>query len=429
VISPLIERAARRASQADAVLKTDETTILDVVGGELVRATTSTSQGTNLRVVVEGRAGVAGSVGDDPEELLQRAITSAALGEPTVLSLPFQTTLPAVVTHMPRASAATISELANFCHLVRDRLSAERADLRMVLERSVGSVRVANTRGVDASYDVSLVSLQVEACRVRDGRRIAIEARLCGADLPALTDLEQLVAMLRQRLAWAERDATAPSGRQRVLFLPSALPALLLPVEQGLAGKTALGGDSSLARRRGMRAYSEVVTLSDDPLVDGRPGSRPIDDEGVPSRMLTLVRAGQVEGLIYDLETASRVGATPTGHGRRSTFGKPQPACTNLVLESGSSSWEELLRAVGDGVVLERISQPQPSQVAGGTFALPAALAWGVAEGVITGLLPELTIAGNAHDLLNRVVALGRDCLWVGSRCAPALVVDGASVF
>lgn len=429
MISPLLERAARRASQADAVLKTDETTTLDFVGGQLVRATTATSQGTNLRVIVEGRPGVAGSVGDDPEELLQRALASAALGEPTVLSLPFQTTLPAVVTHMPRASAATTPELATSCYLVRDRLAAERAELRMILERSVGSVRVANSRGVDASYDVSLVSLLVEASRLRDGRRIAIEARLCGADLPTLTQLEQLVAVLRQRLSWAERDANTTPGRQRVLFLPAALPALLLPVEQALAGKAALGGGSPLARRRGTRAYSEVVSLSDDPLVDGRPGSRPIDDEGVPSRMLTLVRAGNVEGLIYDLETASRVGATPTGHGRRSTFGKPQPACSNLLLEPGSASWEELLQAVGDGVVVERISHPMPSHVAGGTFALPAALAWGVTGGAITGLLPELTIAGNAHDLLNRVVALGRDCLWVGSRLAPALVVDGASVF
>ena len=81
------------------------------------------------------------------------------------------------------------------------------------------------------------------------------------------------------------------------------------------------------------------------------------------------------------------------------------------------------------GLVLERLSHPMPSHVAGGTFALPATLAWGVAGGAITGLLPELTIAGNAHDLLNRVVALGRDALWVGSRSAPALVVDGASVF
>jgi PmbA protein len=429
MIAPLMELAARRAAQADAVLKTDETSTLEFAGRQLVSAGISTSQGVNLRVISEGRVGIAGSVGDDPEELLQHAIESAALGEQTVLSLPLQASLPTVLTHVPRASGATVPELAALGHLVCDRLTAERSDLAVTLERSLGSVRVANTRGVDASYDVSLVSLVAIASRVRDGRRIAVEARLCGADLPSLSELEQLVTMLRQRLAWAERDAEIPTGRQRVLFLPTALPALLQPLEQALAGKATLNGGSPLAGRRGTRAFSELITLVDDPLVDGRPGSRPMDDEGVPSRVVSLVREGTVEGLIYDLETASRVGATPTGHGRRSTFAKPQPVCSNLLLEAGTSSWEALLLAVGEGLALERLWDPGASNAIGGTFALPATLAWRVAGGEIVGLVPEVTIAGNAHDLLNRVLAVGRDPVWVGSRSAPPIVVDGLSVF
>jgi len=40
-----------------------------------------------------------------------------------------------------------------------------------------------------------------------------------------------------------------------------------------------------------------------------------------------------------------------------------------------------------------------------------------------------MTAAGNAHDLLGRVVAVGRDVEWVGSRATPVIVVDGVSVF
>jgi PmbA protein len=429
VIAALLERAARRASQADVVLKTDETTSLEFTDGQPVSARVSLSEGTNLRVLVDGRAGVAGSVSRDVQDLLDRAVAAAALGEPTVLALPLQASLPGVVTHLPRASAAALSDLIQLCDLVRDRLTADADGLTLTLERSVGSVQVANTRGVDASYDVSLVTLRARATRIRDGRRIVVEARLSGSDLPSLTDLEQLVGMLRQRLAWSGRDARAGPGSRPVLFLPSAIPVLLLPAEQALSGKTALSGGSPLVPGRGTRTYSALVSLSDDPLVDGRPGSRPIDDEGVPSRMLTLVREGTVEALIYDLATASRVGATPTGHGRRATFGKPQPVCSNLVFEAGLAPWEELLRAVGDGIVLERIEHVLPANLTGGTFALPATLAWGVSGGEITGLLPELTIAGNAHDLLNRVLAVGRDSLWVGSRSAPPIVVDGVSAF
>jgi PmbA protein len=244
-----------------------------------------------------------------------------------------------------------------------------------------------------------------------------------------LPDLEQLVAMVRQRLAWAEREAEIAPGRQRAAFLPTAMQVLLTPVEQALVGKAALHGGSPLARRRGARAFSEIVTLHDDPLIDGRPGSRPIDDEGVVSRRLPLVVAGEIDAMIYDLESAGRVGATPSGHGRRSTFGKPQAAYSNLVLEPGESSWEELLAAVGDGLLIERLRPSGQGNLIGGTFALRAALAWRVEGGEITGLLPEVTVAGNAHDLLGRVLAVGRDPMWVGSRSTPAIVVDGVSVF
>lgn len=429
MIQRLMEAAARRFTMADAALSTDETTRLDYSAGRLTSATTSSSHGVNLRVVSEGRVGTAGTIAADAGDLLDRAHDSARVGELAVLTMPLPAPLPRVVTHLPRAAAATVQDLAGIGTLLRDRLSAERADLGLTLTRSIGSVRVANTAGVDASYDVSLVLLRLEAERSREARSVRVEASFAGADLPALTDLEQLVAMIRQRLAWAERTAEFRAGRQRVGFLPTAMPVLLTPVEQALIGKAALHGGSPLARRRGARAFSESFTLHDDPLIDGRPGSRPIDDEGVVSRRFPLVVAGEIEGLIYDLETAGRVGASPSGHGRRSTFGKPQAAFSNLVVAPGTATLDELLATIGDGLLVERLRPSGQTNLIGGTFALPAALAWRVEGGEVTGLLPELTVAGNAHDLLGRVLAVGSDVMWVGSRQTPTLVVDGVSVF
>lgn len=429
MIAPLLERASRRASDADIVQKSDETTSLRFTGGRLVDACTTMRHGVNLRVVVDSRAGVAGSSGDDPEDLLTRALASAREGELSQLTMPRLTRLPTVLTHGPRAAAATVADLAHLGHMVRDRLGAERADIDVLVERSLGAVRVANTQGLNAGYDLSLVTLAVEASRVQDGRRIVIRGRISGADLPSLPEIERLTAALRQRLAWSERVAEAPVGRQRIAFLPPALPVLLVPVEQALTGKAVLQGASPLAHRRGTAAFSGLITLRDDPLADGRPGSRPLDDEGVPSKPMILIQQGVVEGLIYDLETAGRVGASPTGHGRRTTFGKPQPACTNVVLDAGESGWEDLLGQVKEGILLESLRGPFPMNAAGGTFAQAASLAWRISGGELVGLIPEVTIAGNAHDLLARVIAVGRDQAWLGARAAAAVAIDGVSVF
>lgn len=429
MIMPLIEAARRRTGMADAALKSDETTTLQFRAGRLTEATTAWSEGVNLRVLHEGRLGLAGGTEGSPELVLELALASARAGEPVHLTLPRQAELPAVVTHAARAAAATVPELSALGALLRDRLAGERVDLALTLERSLGSVRVANTLGLDAAYDVSRVSLALSVARVQAARRVVLTAHLSGADLPTLPELEALVARLRQRLVWAEREAEVGPGRQRVGFLPGALPALLLPVEQSLVGRGAIHGSSPLARRRGSAAFSPAFTLRDDPLAPGRPGSRPVDDEGIPSRPLTLVGAGVIEALIYDLETAGRIGASPTGHGRRTTYGKPQAAYSNLVVDPGEASWDELLQAVGEGLLVERLRGDNESNLAAGAFARSAALAWRVSGGEVVGLAPEVTVAGNAHDLLGRVVAVGRDQEWWGSRAAPMLVVDGVSVF
>jgi PmbA protein len=237
------------------------------------------------------------------------------------------------------------------------------------------------------------------------------------------------VSQIRQRVGWAERQVDVPSRVQRVAFLPDALEVLLEPVQQALVGRAALHGASPLARRRGTRVYSPEFSLVDDPLVDGRPGSRPFDDEGTACRRLPLIERGVIENLIYDLETATRVGTTATGHARRSTFGKAHAAFSNLVMSPGTAGWSAILEAVGDGLLVEQLSSASSMNLAGGAFSRVALVAWRVERGEVTGLAPEVTLAGNAHELLGRIVTIGEEQAWVGSRAASTMVLDGVTVY
>ena len=77
MIATLLEQAARRTDGADMARKTDETTTLRLSGGRVVSAQSVLLDGVNLRVLREGRVGTAGTTGDDPEDLLARALASA----------------------------------------------------------------------------------------------------------------------------------------------------------------------------------------------------------------------------------------------------------------------------------------------------------------------------------------------------------------
>lgn len=428
MIGALLARAIRMASVADATEKTDETVTLRFENGKLKQTGWAQERGVNLRILADGRLGVAGTTGDEIEPLIEAAVASARSGEPATLSLPAPAPIPGVITHYAAAASASVAALTDLGKSLADRLVRDDCQVNVTVERSLGSVRVANTRGVEAAYEVSAVSVWAQVMRVVDDAVITIDDHIAGADLPDLAELERMVTGIQRRLEWAARAAEAPEGRRPVCFSPTAIQSLLLPVQLACIGKTALQGNSPLANRIDQHRFDSSFSLADDPLQNGRSGSRPVDDEGVPSRRFPLVEGGTVRGFIYDAETATRAGVSPTGHARRTTFGKPQPAYTNLMVGAGTLSESELLARLDDGLLVDDLLGVGQGNAISGAFAYPVALGYRVVNGEVVGRVTGAQVAGNAYDLLDRIKGLGREVRWHGSLAAPHIVVDGVAV-
>lgn len=428
MIAELLERAARLAGQADASLKTDETVSVVYEAGRLKTTSFAQERGINLRVVNRGRMGFAGSTTGDPDTLVESALASARVGEEVSIELPGAAPLPAVLTHFPRAAAATLSDLAGLGAMVNDRLARDGCQVSVSVERSLGSVRVANSKGADASYDVTTVSVSAELTRVRGDDVLIIGDYLAGADLPGPAELETLVGRMLQRLAWAERPADPPRGMPPVCFSPAGCAVLLAPLKLAFQGKSVLQGVSPVGDRQGQAAFDAAFSLVDDPLLEGRSGSRPVDDECVPCRRVALVERGRVGDFIYDAETAGRAGVSPTGNARRSTFGKPQAAWSNLVIGPGTLDLPALLASMADGLLVDELIGVGQGNVIGGAFSHPVGLAFRVRNGEVVGRVKDAAVAGTVYELLKRVAGIGKDLTWTGSTAAPHLVIEGVAV-
>jgi PmbA protein len=428
VIAGLLEQASRRAEAVDVVMKTDETMSLVFESGRLKTTSYSQECGFNLRVVSGGRMGFAGSTAEDPLALVEAAFASARVGELVRIDLPAPSPLPAVLTHYPRAAAASIVDLTALGQFVLSRLSGDGHQVSVTVERSVGSVRVANSNGVDANYDVSTVSISADLTRVAGDDVLIVSEYHAAADLPPPDELEAMVAGMLQRVEWASSPADAPSGTLPVCFTPTGLSVLLAPLRLALLGKSVLQGVSPLADKKGKPLFDRAFALSDEPLLDGRSGSRPVDDEGVPSRPTPLIEAGGVASFIYDLETAGRAHVIPTGHARRNTFGKPQAAFSNLVVHPGTMQIPELISQIRDGLLVDELLGVGQGNVIGGAFSHPVALAYRIRNGEVVGRVKDVVVAGAAYELLKRIAGIGKDLRWMGSVAAPAMVIDGVSV-
>ena len=428
MIVRLLEQALARAEAADATLKTDETVTLLFESGRLKSTSWSQEQGVNLRVFAGGRLGVAGTTAAHPDGVVEAALASAELGDAVDFHLPVPAALPPVRTHSPGAAVASVADLAAVGQGLVERLSHDGWQVNVTVERSAGSVRVANTRGVEASYDVTAVSLAAEITRVAGDDILIVADYHAAADLPGEPVVAALAESIRRRARWAERTAQSPRGELPVLFTAAGAAALLLPLRQAFQGKAVLHGISPLANRVGDRVFDSSLSLTDDPWVAGAPGSRAIDDEGVVTRRLPLVTGGIVAGFIFDLETAARAGVPATGHARRATFGKPQAAYSNLVVAPGVLTWDELVAKIPDGLIVDELIGVGQGNVIGGAFSHPVALAYRVTGGEVVGRVRDAAVAGNAFELLGRLGGLGRDVEWRGSLAMPPILLDGVSV-
>lgn len=424
MIAGLVEEAMRRAAAADAVRATDDTLVVRLDGGRLAAAESHRDVTVSLRVLAEGRIGHAARAGSDLDGLLDDAVRSAAHGPELALLLPAPSIVPRVVTHVPRAEAAGVGELAALGARLHERLAGGEAAVTVHVERTAGVVALANSRGVELRGERSACSVEAEVRRGGRTRRAAWS----GIDLPDDAALDALAARLRRRDAWDAQPAAAPSASvSRVVLMPDAVAAFLSPLRHALLGDAVLEGASAAAERMGTDWLSPAITLWDDPHVEGRPASRAFDDEGVVTWPQRLVDQGRPAALIADLETATRLGRPATGHARRHAGARPRAGYSSLLLEGGAFAEAELLAEAGDAVLVGALAAGGTARH--GSFSLPVADAWLLRAGEVVGPTGPVTVAGNVFEALREVVAVGREREWVGSQCLPMLALEGVRVF
>ena len=446
MIAQLIDLARRRSDGgADALWRRFERTTVAFEWGRLKSAGTTEEAGANLRVRHRGRIGVAGTTAVDGDvgaqhaaPLLDRALASAELGETLDLEFPGPPSppvpLPTVATFFDRAANASLADLIGIGRWLLARLEREGCRVNVAIERETTATRVANSAGAEGEYRGTGFGVSADVWRIAGDDVLVVSDAFEGADLPSDAALAALVASINSRLDHALRVVAAPEGALSVVFTPAGLSALMLPVTQGLSGKAVLQGISPLGAKLGEQVFDPRFSLADDPLRGGRPASRPLDDECVPSRTLALVETGVVQRFIYDLETATRAKSTSTGHGSRGIFGKPVPAYTNIVVSGGAQHAGPvqlgggLLGDIRDGLLVDELIGVGQGNVTGGAFSHPVALAYRIERGEITGRVKDAAVAGNAYELWKRVGGFGNDARWTGSRWAPSVRFEGVSV-
>jgi len=120
--------------------------------------------------------------------------------------------------------------------------------------------------------------------------------------------------------------------------------------------EAAYAGTSFLTTEKlnNFRYGSEVVNITADSERPNGLGTFGWDDEGVPAQSTPIVKEGEFVGYLMSRETAPRLGLTSNGCMRASGWNRiPLIRMTNVSLEPGTWSLEDLIADTDDGIYME----------------------------------------------------------------------------
>ncbi len=202
----------------------------------------------------------------------------------------------------------------------------------------------------------------------------------------------------------------APAGEMTVVLGPG-WPGVMLheAVGHGLEGDFNRKKTSAFSGMIGERVASKGVTVVDDGTLPDRRGSLTIDDEGTPTNYTVLIEDGILKGYMQDRMNARLLGATPTGNGRRQSFGHaPMPRMTNTYMLAGDRDPREIIASVDRGLYAVNFGGGQVD-ITSGKFVFSASEAYLIEGGKVGPAVKGATLIGNGPDALTKVTMIGND--------------------
>ncbi|MCD1265234.1 modulator protein [Shinella sumterensis] len=429
----LIDRAIQAgADAADAVVVRGRSSSVSVRLGKVEGTEASESDDFSLRVFVGKRvASVSANPGFDLKVLAERAVAMAkASPEDPFASLAAEGDLakewPDLDLFDPtEVSADQLTEAA---------LAAEAAALAVSgitnsggggASAGMGGLVLATSHGFSGAYSASRFGRSVS---VIAGEGTKMERDYDFDSALYFAELRDAEAIGREAAARAVRRLNprqVPTAKNvTVVYDPRVARGIAGHIAGAINGASVARKTSFLRDRMGKQVLRAGLSVTDDPLIVRGPSSRPFDGEGVTGKRLAMIEDGVLQHWFLSTSTANELGLKTNGRGVRGGT-SVSPASTNLALEPGDMSPEDLIRSVGNGFYITELIGQGVNMVTG-EYSRGASGYW-IENGELTFAVSEVTIASNLVDMFLRITP-ANDIDRSFGVAAPTLAIEGMTL-
>ncbi len=418
VADRVVEQAAP-GEELEAVVVWGSETEIRAYGGEVEHFVAADSAGIGIRVIAEGRQGLAwAGVLDEGAvaECLAEARDNARFASPDPdagLARPDGVEPVSLELHDPRLAEVPTEEKIRLAIELEALVDA--ADPRMSGVESAdyadssSATAIASTAGIRTSGRETSVYLGAYAL-AGDG-----DETTTGFGFSVGRSVEELdvaaaaadAATRCLRMLGAEK---APTERLTVVFDPYVTSQFIGLVAEMLSGESVLRGRSPFADRMGDVVASPLVTLVDAATDPDAPTASDTDGEGLACRRVPLITDGVLAGFLHNAYTARASGVASTGSAQRGSHrSAPGVGPHVTTLRPGTGDAAAVLAAVGDGLLVHELAG-----LHSGVNPVSGDLSVGVEGRRIRGgeaaePVREVIISSTLQRMLTDVVAVGAD--------------------
>lgn len=159
---------------------------------------------------------------------------------------------------------------------------------------------------------------------------------------------------------------------------------------------------------------SPAISVTADATLPGGAGSYGFDGEGVAAQRLALITNGVLVGVTNSRESAAAIGTSSAGTGRVAGWSRiPMARMTNVVLQPGTKTLDELIADVDDGIYITGDATTDIDDNRE-LCAFGGEIGWRIRRGELAEPVARPILFTDSHQLLRQADAVGsEDESWV----------------
>jgi PmbA protein len=423
----LLKIASQAADQAEVYYQESTSDSVEFNDSKLTKCDSKLRSGVALRVIKDGKMGLAHTRNLlDREALVKQALLSAENGVEVGFQMPLTRDLPELELYDSSIEKITKQQLVETGNRTIEYIK-KRTDgqLNLGFGYGTGSSAIMNSAGTNLASRGS--GFGAQAMMIFPGTGSGLFQFQTGRSYKEISTAE--LDELLELYSLSKTEIVPATKRMPVIFTPISLFGLLSRLSAASSPVSIYNKVSPLCGRIGEKIVSEKFSLWEDPFDLDLDNAGTYDAEGVPTRRIDFIEKGVFKAIPTDLNYAQKLGMEPNGCAvRHSVENLPGASESNVCVAPGDISLKDMIASIGEGILAYFLMGAHSGNVLHGDYSVGVSAGFMIQNGKITGRVKDCLLSGNAYETLSNIEAVEDRCLTIGSHKLPSILCKDVSV-